>query len=119
MSWETDSADLAAAVKGAFGVSITVIEVTLGSYNTATGEKAKTVSEVAVTAVRGRTSTDYFGEGKTGVEGVTYDILAADLAAITLNTRTQVQDGARTFSVAAVERLVDEKMVRLVCLRTR
>lgn len=119
MSWETDSTDLAAAVKDAFGVSITVIEVELGAYNTTTGEKLKTFSEVAVTAIRGRTNTDYFGEGKTGVEGVTYDIVAADLTSITLNTRTMVQDGARTFSVAAVERLVDEKMVRLVCLRTR
>lgn len=120
MAWEDEMEDLAEAVVDAFGVSITITQVTSTPLDAATGARANTTAAVAIMAHRGRDRVALGGAGRRDVQEREYLIAAADLALLSaaISENDTLTDNGQVWKITRVGVEVDRKMHRLTCTRT-
>jgi len=116
MAWSDDMTGLSAAVTGAFGVTVTYRAVARGAYTAASGAVARTNTDTAITAIRGR-------QRRTTNENLHPIIEAIYFVAVTQvaspQVGDQILDGTETFTVASVEASVDKTGHDLTVYRSR
>lgn len=117
MAWTDDADAIANDVVDLLSAgTVTLRRVTRGALNTTTGVRGSTTTDKALAAVRLRSRAFVDGSGIKTEEAV-YVIKASAASPTPPDTDDRLIDGTREYTVARVERSVDERIYELFCRR--